>query len=162
MLGLSLYLFSRLGVHSHYAQIVPGLVVGGIGVGLTMGPTTVAVLSAVPVDDAGIGSGVISTFRQTGGALGVALFGAIVAAAVSVPPFHPLYAQQFVEGLQHALLVGAGLSLLGTIVALLTTGSKVAGRRSQVADFPSTTARKGLDSTDTFSGHVPSTSDHEL
>jgi EmrB/QacA subfamily drug resistance transporter len=142
LLALSLYLFSRLGVHSHYAQIVPGLLVGGVGVGLTMGPTTVAVLSAVPVDDAGVGSGVISTFRQTGGALGVALFGAIVAAAVSVPPFHPSYAQQFVDGLQNALLVGAGLSLLGTVVALLTTGSKVAGRRSQVVEFPSTAGRR--------------------
>ena len=138
LLGLSLYLFSRLGVHSHYAQIVPGLVVGGIGVGLTMGPTTVAVLSAVPVDDAGVGSGVISTFRQTGGALGVALFGAIVAAAVSVPILDPRYPQQFVNGLQNALLVGAGLSLLGTIVALLTTGrrspqSAVRDQRSAVS-----------------------------
>jgi len=142
LLALSLYLFSRLGVHSHYAQIVPGLLVGGMGVGLTMGPTTVAVLSAVPVDDAGVGSGVISTFRQTGGALGVALFGAIVAAAVSVPIFDPHYPQQFVNGLHDALLVGAGLSLVGTVVALLTIGSKVAGRRSQVVDFPSTVSRR--------------------
>jgi predicted MFS family arabinose efflux permease len=75
LLATSLVLFTQIGVSSHYLTILPGMIAGGIGTGLAMGPTTVAVLSAVPVDDAGVGSGVVNTFRQTGGALGIAVMG---------------------------------------------------------------------------------------
>jgi EmrB/QacA subfamily drug resistance transporter len=47
LLATSLLLFTEMGVSSHYLTILPGLIVGGIGTGLAMGPTTVAVLSAV-------------------------------------------------------------------------------------------------------------------
>ena len=142
LLAVALWSFSTLGAQSSFLDMLPGMLVGGVGMGLAMGPMTTAALSTVPVDEAGVASGVVTTSRQVGGALGIALMGAIVAAAETVPPTDPRFPLQFVNGLQNALLVGAGLSLLGTIVALLTTGSKVAGRRSQVADFPSTTARK--------------------
>jgi hypothetical protein len=113
-------LLARLDVGTHYAALLPGMFAGGIGVGFAMGPTTVAVLSTVPVDRAGVGSGVLNTFRQTGGALGVALMGAIVAAAIAVPATTPLYAVQFCTGLRHALLVAAAIVAAGTFVALAT------------------------------------------
>jgi EmrB/QacA subfamily drug resistance transporter len=117
LLAVSLILFTRMGVHSGYVAILPGLIVGGIGIGLSMGPTTVAVLSVVPVDEGGVGSGVVNTFRQTGGALGIAVMGAIISGAIDVAPVDPRYPAQFVRGLHSALLTAAAISLVGTIVA---------------------------------------------
>ena len=49
----------------------------GIGIAMTMSPMTSAAMNAVPVEKAGIASGVLSMFRMVGGSLGVAVTGAI-------------------------------------------------------------------------------------
>jgi DHA2 family integral membrane protein (MFS transporter) len=51
----------------------------GAGMGLTMAPSTNAVMSAVPRAKAGAGSAVNNTVRQVGGALGVAVLGSLLA-----------------------------------------------------------------------------------
>ena len=51
------------------------MILGGVGMATTMTPMTAAVLSSVPVDKAGVGSGMLNTFRQVGGALGIAAHG---------------------------------------------------------------------------------------
>jgi EmrB/QacA subfamily drug resistance transporter len=53
----------------------------GAGMGLLMPPATMAIMSAVPPERAGVGSAMNDTTRQTGGALGVAIVGSIVAGA---------------------------------------------------------------------------------
>jgi hypothetical protein len=79
------------------------------------------VLSAVPVRQAGVGSGVLQTFRQTGGVLGVAVLGAILTASIGVVPFDPRFPAQFVAGLHNALLAASGIALAGAFVGALTT-----------------------------------------
>ena len=49
----------------------------GVGIAMTMSPMTSAAMNAVPVEKAGIASGVLSMFRMVGGSLGVAVTGAI-------------------------------------------------------------------------------------
>src|SRR6266851_3726631 len=85
---------------------------------LTMSPMTSAAMSAVPVDKAGVGSGVLNSFRQLGGSLGIAIMGAIVASYVTVSPRSPEGAQQFVNGLHAALLVSAIITFAAAIVAV--------------------------------------------
>ena len=85
----SLVIFSRLDQGSGFWDLFPGLVVGGAGMGLTMTPTTAAAMGSVAVDKAGVGSAVLNSMRQVGGALGIAIMGAIVAASVHVPPTVP-------------------------------------------------------------------------
>ena len=85
---------------------------------LTMSPMTAAAMGAVPVDKAGVGSGVLNSFRQVGGAMGIAVMGAIVASYVSAPRALARTAQQFVNGLHAALLVSAGLAFAGAAVAI--------------------------------------------
>jgi EmrB/QacA subfamily drug resistance transporter len=53
----------------------------GAGMGLLMPPATMAIMNAVPPERAGVGSAMNDTTRQTGGALGVAIVGSIVAGA---------------------------------------------------------------------------------
>jgi MFS family permease len=116
----SLLLFATLDQSSSWWNILPGLVVGGLGMATVMAPTTATAMSAVPVDKAGVGSAVINSMRQVGGSLGIAVMGALVATTVSVTPFSAEYAAQFVPGYHRALEVGAAILILGAVVAVAT------------------------------------------
>jgi EmrB/QacA subfamily drug resistance transporter len=116
----SLLLFATLDAHSSFWNILPGLVLGGLGMGITMAPTTTAAMSSVPVDKAGVGSAVINSARQVGGSLGIAIMGTVIAAEVSVSAFDPRYPAQFVDGWHRALYVGAAILAAGALVAVAT------------------------------------------
>jgi EmrB/QacA subfamily drug resistance transporter len=120
----SLLLFGTLDEQSSFWNILPGLLVGGVGMAITMAPTTAAAMSSVPVDKAGVGSAVINSMRQVGGSLGIAIMGTLVAASISVVPGSPQYGAQFVEGYHRALQVGAVLLFSGAVIAVLTIGRK--------------------------------------
>ena len=118
-LATSLAIFSRLGLDSGFWNIFPGLVVGGFGMALVMTPMTAAALGSVPVEKSGVGSGVLNTFRQVGGALGIAVMGAIVASYVDLGSGRPDPAD-FIDGFQAALRVSAVFALIGAVVAFVT------------------------------------------
>jgi hypothetical protein len=71
------------------------------------------------VEKSGVGSGVLNTFRQVGGALGIAVMGAIVAAHVDLTSGRPDPAA-FIDGFQRALQVSAVFAVLGAVIALAT------------------------------------------
>ena len=118
LVSASLLIFSRLGLGSTYWHILPGLIVGGLGMALTMTPTTAAAMGSVAVDKAGVGSAVLNSMRQVGGSLGIALMGAIVVSYVSAPARSAQALPQFIDGLQHALLVAAAIAFVSSIVAV--------------------------------------------
>jgi EmrB/QacA subfamily drug resistance transporter len=120
LLAASLFIFSRLDASSDFWDILPGLIVGGLGMALVMTPTTSAAMGSVSVDKAGVGSAVLNSMRQVGGALGIAVMGAIVAEAVHAPPGTPEAAAQFVTGYQHALTVAALIALAGAVLSVAT------------------------------------------
>jgi EmrB/QacA subfamily drug resistance transporter len=124
LLTASLLLFGTLDAHSSFWGILPGLLVGGLGMAITMAPTTSAAMGAVPIDKAGVGSAVINSMRQVGGSLGIALMGTLVASQVSVRRLDPRYPAQFVDGYHRALQFGAALLLAGAVIAVLTVGRK--------------------------------------
>jgi EmrB/QacA subfamily drug resistance transporter len=116
-LTVALILFSRLGLDSDFWDIAPGLVVGGLGLGLVMTPMTAAALGSVPVEKSGVGSGVLNTFRQVGGALGIAVMGAIVASYIDLDAAGRPDPAAFIEGFQRALEVSAAFALSGAVIA---------------------------------------------
>jgi EmrB/QacA subfamily drug resistance transporter len=83
LVAASLFSFSRIAVDSSYLDLLPGFVLLGIGIAMTMSPMTSAAMNAVPVQKAGIASGVLSMFRMVGGSLGIAVTGAIFQGLVS-------------------------------------------------------------------------------
>jgi EmrB/QacA subfamily drug resistance transporter len=83
IVAASLFSFSRIAVDSTYLDLLPGFMLLGIGIAMTMSPMTSAAMNAVPVQKAGIASGVLSMFRMVGGSLGVAVTGAIFQGLVS-------------------------------------------------------------------------------
>jgi EmrB/QacA subfamily drug resistance transporter len=82
MMTAGLLVLSRLEVHSSYNMIWPAYIVAGAGIAMTMPAVSAAGMAAVDQAKAGVASGVINSSRQVGGALGVAVLGAVVATRV--------------------------------------------------------------------------------
>jgi Na+/melibiose symporter-like transporter len=85
---------------------------------------TAAAMGAVPVDKAGVGSGVLNSFRQVGGSLGIALIGAIVASFIHSAPHSLAGAQDYVNGLHAGLAVSAAISFAAAVVAVATVRTR--------------------------------------
>jgi EmrB/QacA subfamily drug resistance transporter len=113
LIGFHLLYFSTLGLESTFWNLLPGLLIGGVGMALTMTPSAAAAVRAVPVDKSGVGSAVLNAFRQVGGSLGIALIGAIFAseAAGRRTP------EAFIDGFQTSLVVAALIAFVGAVVA---------------------------------------------
>jgi DHA2 family methylenomycin A resistance protein-like MFS transporter len=94
---------------SPYWVLVPVLLGVGLGMGLLTPSVVTAALRAGPPARPGLSSGVNNTARQAAGALGVAVFGAVVQ--------DPADAERFVTGLRW---IGGGSALLWLAALLLT------------------------------------------
>ena len=57
------------------ATLLPVLLVEGAGIGMVMAPLASSALAGVPLQHAGVGSGVLATMQQVGNSLGVAIVG---------------------------------------------------------------------------------------
>jgi EmrB/QacA subfamily drug resistance transporter len=75
--GLSMLYLLEVG--SSYWYMIVALVIIAAGMGTTAAPSTTAIMSAMPLGKAGVGSAVNDTTRELGGALGVAVLGSILA-----------------------------------------------------------------------------------
>ena len=142
--GSALFGFSRLpyddtlpslSVHAHYASdILPFVILMSLGMGMTFVPMTLSAVHGVGRRDSGVGSGVLNTMQQVGGALGLATLSTVavhftsekVASLASaadptqLQKLQPVIGQvAFAEGATHAFLTGAGMIWLGTLVVLL-------------------------------------------
>jgi EmrB/QacA subfamily drug resistance transporter len=135
ILGVSLLLYQRVGLHSTFWTLLPAMVLGGVGMAMTMSPMTSVAMASVPVDKAGVGSGVLNSFRQVGGSLGIAVMGAILASYLHAPPGTPRAAQQYVDGLHSALLVSALIAFAAAFVAVALVRVKPSVERAQIAEL---------------------------
>ncbi|WP_282945480.1 MFS transporter [Cellulomonas endometrii] len=96
-----------------YGALVPGLLLAGIGMGLTFAPSATAVLADMAPDDHGTASSTNSTVREIGVALGVAVLTAVFQAADGA-----LTPDAFAAGLRPAVLVGAGVIAAAAVASL--------------------------------------------
>jgi EmrB/QacA subfamily drug resistance transporter len=113
LLGIQLLYFSQLSATSTFWNLLPGMLVGGLGMALTMTPSAAAAMRALPVDKSGVGSAVLNAFRQVGGSIGIALMGAIMAHEIAgrrTP-------EAFMDGFSLSLMVAAGIAFAGAVVA---------------------------------------------
>jgi MFS family permease len=77
--GLAL-VATLVSVEGRYLSVLPGILVIGVGMGLTMTPSTESITASLPRERQGVASALNDATREVGTALGVALLGAIVAA----------------------------------------------------------------------------------
>jgi EmrB/QacA subfamily drug resistance transporter len=157
--GVALLMFSRLSIEdsprailhaaatgghlgsgiSYWADLFPFIVLMALGMGMTFVPMTLAALHRVDHRDSGVGSGVLNTMQQVGGALGLATLSTIAvhsiqdkAAALfaslqagggtpdagSAAALKDVIASQaaYTEGATHAFLTGAFMIWVGSLV----------------------------------------------
>jgi EmrB/QacA subfamily drug resistance transporter len=74
----ALFWLSHVTVSSGYGALLPGFMLMGVGIGLTMSPMSTAAMNSVEQTKAGVASGILSQNRMVGGTFGVAVTGALV------------------------------------------------------------------------------------
>ncbi|MFG2348143.1 MFS transporter [Streptomyces phaeochromogenes] len=77
--GLAL-IAAVVSVDGGYLSVLPGMLAMGVGMGLSMTPSTEAITSALPRERQGVASALNDVTREFGTALGVALLGALLSA----------------------------------------------------------------------------------
>jgi MFS transporter, DHA2 family, methylenomycin A resistance protein len=90
----------------------------GFGMAFAMPAATAAVVEAAPPPRVGAAAAILTTARQVGSLLGVALLGALLAGG-----------DGFVPGMRHGLLAAAGAFLLGGALAARAVHAPTGGRR---------------------------------
>ncbi|MBT5735931.1 MAG: MFS transporter [Euryarchaeota archaeon] len=89
LVSVGLLLFTLVEIETSYYQIALTFALLGLGMGLTMAPSTTAVMDSIPEQKAGVGSATNDASREIGGALGIAIGGSVLnqiyQSAVTVP-----------------------------------------------------------------------------
>ncbi|QKT06632.1 MFS transporter [Gordonia sp. X0973] len=83
LVGVGLLLMQGLRADSSWTHLIPGLVVAGIGSGLVNPPLASTAVGVVDVHRSGMASGINTTFRQVGIAVGIAVYGSIFSARLA-------------------------------------------------------------------------------
>jgi Major Facilitator Superfamily len=107
---------AHLTATSTWLALLPGLILAGIGLGITSTGLASAALSAVEPARAGMAAGLANTLRQVGTATGVAVVGALYASRVTTATVHDLAGLPAPPGAVHRL-AAAVASGAGTRVA---------------------------------------------
>ena len=120
LVALGLGLFARAPVDASFANdVLPSMVILGIGIGMAMNPLLLAAMSDVEPQDAGVASGVVNTSFMMGGALGLAVLASVAAARTG----DSTSAAALTDGYHAAFLVGTVFALAaGTVAAIFMRG----------------------------------------
>jgi EmrB/QacA subfamily drug resistance transporter len=110
LVGVALFLMAGLKGDTGWTHLIPGFILAGIGSGLVNPPLASTAVGVVAPQRSGMASGVNTTFRQIGIAVGIAAYGSIFTAALS-------------NGLEHRLAGNPQLhSLAGSVAAAVHEG----------------------------------------
>jgi EmrB/QacA subfamily drug resistance transporter len=128
---------------SYVGDVLFPSLLAAVGLGLAFVSMTVAAVSGVEPHEAGLASGLINTSQQIGGALGLAILATVAnsriddLAASGTPQNVAL-----TEGFQSAFLVGAGMAIVGAVLAVVLVSGRAsrehaaAARRGEVEPVP--------------------------
>lgn len=103
-----LFLIQRISLESDWLQLLPALVVAGLGMGMTFAPMTAAIMREVPPRFAGSASGILNTMRNIGQVLGIAILGSFLQNRLRVHTTDELSGVSLTEGLSARVAEMAG------------------------------------------------------
>lgn len=113
-LAAGMFMLSRLQPTTLFHELVPGMVVLGIGIGVFYASITTAALTALDKSRASLGGAVLYMAQIAGGAIGLGFNTAIVVSA-----------SHLADGIGRAFMVDAALAVCGLAVSLLFIGGTV-------------------------------------
>ncbi|HET6569998.1 MAG TPA: MFS transporter [Solirubrobacterales bacterium] len=114
------FLFSQLSESSAYGALVPGMFVLGIGIGAFYPTATTAGVTSVDESQSSLAGGILYMCQIAGGAIGLGLTTTVFSAQES-----------FVDGIEAAFRLDAGLSLAGFLIALFFVGGRLFRRQPE-------------------------------
>jgi EmrB/QacA subfamily drug resistance transporter len=113
-----LLLLSGADPHGSYlTDVLPGMLIAGLGLGVVLVAVGVAVLTGARDEETGMLSGLNTTGHEIGGSLGVAVLATIALAATGGAPA-PGAAADVAGGIGNAFIAAAGLAIAASLVAL--------------------------------------------
>jgi EmrB/QacA subfamily drug resistance transporter len=130
LVAIGVHLMRGLGPSSTWTHLIPGFIVAGAGTGLINPPLASTAVGVVEPKDAGMASGINTTFRQVGIATGVAALGSIfshdvrtkiLAGLHGVPGLSPAVAHRIASSVSQGSAGSALRTLPHTAVAQATT-----------------------------------------
>jgi EmrB/QacA subfamily drug resistance transporter len=109
----------------YFVAILPGLLAGGVGGGLTFVAATAVGVHGVAPSDSGAAAGLLNTGTQAGAALGLSGLASVAAIVTrSCLPGHSL-AAALTDGYCSGLFAGAALFAIGAVVALVAIDARI-------------------------------------
>jgi EmrB/QacA subfamily drug resistance transporter len=113
-IALAPFLFSLADEGSGYESLILGMVILGIGIGSFYPTATTAGVTSVDEKDTSLAGGIVYMFQIAGGSIGLGLTTMVFSAQ-----------DDFIEGVEAAFRLDAGLSLVGFLVALFFVGGRL-------------------------------------
>jgi len=115
LVGIALLLFARTPVDGSYLpDLLPPLLLFGVGVGLSFPSLMTLAMSGATPEDAGLASGVVNTSAQVGGAIGLAVLATLAAGRTD---------NLLADGASHAAALNSGFHLAYVVAAGLVAGA---------------------------------------
>lgn len=135
---IGLLLFARAPVAGDFVvDVLPGMLLLGLGAGMAFNPVLLAAMSGVKQEDSGLASGVVNTAFMMGGALGLAILASLAAArSGALAAAGASRIDALAGGYHAAFLVGASFAALAAVlgaVLLRTQGAKAASGLAEPA-----------------------------
>ena len=116
IVGIGLLLMRGITHDSSWTHLIPGFIIAGAGAGMVNPTLANAAIGVVEPRNAGMASGISSTFRQIGIATAVATFGSIFASGLKGAT-GPTVAVHFASTMNELLLIAALISLVAGALA---------------------------------------------
>jgi MFS family permease len=118
LVSAGLLLFARVPVEGSFAaDVLPAMLLIGLGVGLGFNPVLLAAMSDVEPSEAGLASGVVNTAFMMGGALGLAVLASIAAARTDTLAANgDAHLAALVGGYHAAFLAGAIFAAAAAVI----------------------------------------------
>jgi EmrB/QacA subfamily drug resistance transporter len=127
LMAIGLLLFRSAPVHAHYvSDLLPVMVLLGIGAGVAFPSLMTLAMSAATAEDSGLASGLVNTTQQVGGALGLAVLATLASTRTNtVRHDGSSLASSLTSGYHLAFTIGAVLVIaaIGLAVSLLRVPS---------------------------------------
>jgi EmrB/QacA subfamily drug resistance transporter len=123
IVGIGLLLMRGLGPGTGWTHFIPGFLIAGMGSGLVNPPLASTAVGVVPPQDAGMASGINSTFRQIGIATAIAGLGSLFATRLAGARAGTLSAT-YASTLDELLLIAAIVALTAGVLAFFLIRQK--------------------------------------